>query len=231
LTPLSAGEILISQGLAAAAATIVAGALYNRVGPRIMAFLGFVLVTAGTWGFAHMDVNTTGQSLQIYLIMRGLGLGFINIPLQTLALSVVSNRAMARASSLVNVTRQVASALGVAILTAYLTQSATTHGNDIAAAFQQRPPTGVAATCINAAASHVPPLSPQALAHAIQACGIQHATTLGLNDTFMFVMIACGACAILALFVGRDPAVQAAKEAKARGEDVAEREQPVFAGE
>jgi len=232
LTPLSAGEILISQGLSAAVATVVAGALYNRVGPRIMAFLGFALVTAGTWGFAHMDVTTTGQSLQGYLILRGLGLGFINIPLQTLALSVVSNRAMARASSLVNVTRQVASALGVAILTAYLTQSATSHGNDIAAAFQQRPPTGIAAACIKAAGVTVP--TPQDLAAhmpAIQACVVQHATTLGLNDTFMFVMIACGVCAILALFVGRDPAVQAAKEAKTRGEEVAEREQPVFAGE
>jgi MFS family permease len=231
LTPLSAGEILISQGLAAAVATVVAGALYNRVGPRIMAFLGFVLVTVGTWGFAHMDVTTTGQSLQGYLILRGLGLGFINIPLQTLALSVVSNRAMARASSLVNVTRQVASALGVAILTAYLTQSATSHGNDIAAAFQQRPPTGIAAACIKAAGVTVP--TPQDLAAhmpAIQACVVQHATTLGLNDTFMFVMIACGVCAVLALFVGRDPAVQAAKEAKARGEEVAPRE-PAIVGE
>jgi EmrB/QacA subfamily drug resistance transporter len=232
LTPLNAGEILISQGLAAAVSTVVAGALYNRVGPRIMAFLGFALVTAGTWGFAHLDVHTTGQSLQGYLIMRGLGLGLINIPLQTLALSVVSNRAMARASSLVNVTRQVASALGVAVLTSYLTQRATSHGKDIAAAFQQRPPTGIAATCISASGVTIP--SPQALLthmEAIKACGVQHAATLGLNDTFMFVMIACGVCALLALIVGRDPAVQAVKAAKDSGEDVAPREQPVFAGE
>lgn len=231
LTPLNAGEILISQGLSAAVSTIIAGVLYNRVGPRIMGFLGFALVTAGTWGFAHMDVNTTGQSLQVYLIMRGLGLGLINIPLQTLALSVVSNRAMARASSLVNVTRQVASALGVAILTSYLTQRATAHGKDIAAAFQQRPPTGVAATCISASGVTIP--TPQALlAHmdAIKACGVHYATTMGLNDTFVFVMIACGICAVLALLVGRDPAVRAAREAKARGEEVAPRE-PAFVGE
>ena len=231
LTPLNAGEILIAQGLSAAVSTLIAGALYNRVGPRIMGFIGFALVTAGTWGFAHLDVNTTGQSLQLWLILRGLGLGFINIPLQTLALSVVSNRAMARASSLVNVTRQVASALGVAVLTSFLTQSATAHGNDIAAAFQQRPPTGVAATCISASGVTIP--TPQALlAHmdAIKACGIHYATTFGLNDTFTFVMIACGVCALLALIVGRDPAVQAAKAAKARGEEVAPRE-PALVGE
>jgi hypothetical protein len=53
---------------------------------------------------------------------------------------------------------------------------------------------------------------------------------MGLNDTFWFVMIACGICAVLALIVGRDPAVQAAKLAKARGEEVAPRE-PAFVGE
>lgn len=232
LTPLSAGEILISQGLSAAVATVVAGSLYNRVGPRIMAFVGFALVTAGTWGFAHMDVSTTGQSLQGWLIMRGLGLGFINIPLQTLALSVVSMRAMARASSLVNVTRQVASALGVAVLTSVLTQDASAHGKDIAAAFQHRPPTGIAATCIQSVGITTP--TPQALlqhAGAIQACVTNHAITLGLNDTFFLVMVACGICALLALIVGRDPAVQAAKAAKARGEESPKLEQPVFAGE
>lgn len=231
LTPLSAGEILISQGLAAAASTVAAGLLYNRVGPRIMASLGFALVTIGTWGFAHMDVHTTGQSLQWYLIMRGLGLGLINIPLQTLALSVVSNRAMARASSLVNVTRQVASALGVAVLTSYLTQSAATHGKDIATGLQQRPPTGIAAACINAAGVTAP--TPEALlAHMglIKTCIADYAFTMGLNDTFFFVMVACGVCTVLALFVGRDPAVQAAKAAAARGETTAPRE-PAFVGE
>jgi EmrB/QacA subfamily drug resistance transporter len=229
LTPLNAGEILIAQGLAAAVSTVIAGSLYNRVGPRIMAFLGFALVTAGTWGFAHLDVNTTGQSLLIWLILRGLGLGFVNIPLQTLALSVVSNRAMARASSLVNVTRQVASALGVAVLTSYLTQQAISHGNTIAAGLKQVPPTGVAATCVSAAGVTSPQ---QLLAHmgAIQTCIVNNATVLGLNDTFVLVMIGCGVCALLALIVGRDPAVQAAKAAKARGEEVAPYE-PALVGE
>ena len=61
------------------------------------------------------DVNTSWQSLQIWLLVRGLGLGFTNIPLQTLAVSVVSNRAMARASSLINVTRQVFGAVGITV--------------------------------------------------------------------------------------------------------------------
>ncbi|HLY31189.1 MAG TPA: DHA2 family efflux MFS transporter permease subunit [Ktedonobacterales bacterium] len=226
-TPLTAGEILISQGLAAAVATVISGALYNRVGPRILAVIGFILVTAGTYGLTQLHVGTTGQSLQGWLILRGLGLGFTNIPLQTLALSAISNKAMARASSLVNVTRQVFSAVGVSALTAYLTQQATTHGNEIKSALltalqtHTLPAAGAARDCVVQFGRNAP---------AIQACAAQHAITHGLDDTFWVAMIGCAICAVLALIVGRDPAVQAAKRAKERGEAAPER-QPALVGE
>ena len=220
LTPLSAGEILILQGLASAAGVVISGGLYNRVGPRIMAIVGFALVTVGTIGVARLSVSTTGLSLQWWLVMRGLGLGLVNIPMQTLALSVVSNRAMARASSLVNVTRQVFSAVGVSVLTTYLAQRALAHGNEVAAAFQQRPLTGIAASCA--------PLA-RAGAAAVKTCVTQQVTTQGLNDTFLVLVIACGICAVLALFVGRDPAIQAAKRAEMAGEPVEEKQPTLVA--
>lgn len=258
-TPLTAGEILIAQGLSAAVAVAVAGRLYNRVGPRILATVGLVLITVGTYGFTQLDVNTTGADLQPWLIIRGLGLGLTNLPLQTLALSVVSNRAMARASSLVNVTRQVFSAVGVAALSTFLTQRVTSHVNDVKAAFQGAPlqqalqagqvafqgqplqqaqaacvaqlgPTSPAIqTCVQNAGKHY---VQQYVQHAAQQYGLlhgPHAAALAFNDTFLLVMIACGIAAALALFVGRDPAVQEAKRAKERGETV-ERE-PVAIGE
>jgi DHA2 family multidrug resistance protein len=219
-TPLTTGEILIVQGVGAAVANFVAGSLYNRVGPRIIVAVGFALMAVATLGLRQLEVGTTGQSLQVWLALRGAAFGLANVPLQTLALSVVSNRAIARASSLVNVTRQVFTAVGVAALTAYLTQQAHAHGADIAAAFRTRPPSGVAATCLAAVGRH-----PAAL----QACAQQHATTLGLNDTFTVLLVGCAAAALLALLLGRDPAVEAAKRAAARGEPVA-MEPPVAIG-
>jgi predicted MFS family arabinose efflux permease len=127
-TPLVAGEFLISSGLAVAVSMTISGLLYNRVGPRILAVFGLLLLVGGTYGLTQVDVNTTGQGLQIWLILRGLGMGFTFQPLQTLALSVVSNKGMAKASSLVNVARQLATAIAVAVLTAYLTEQTVTHG-------------------------------------------------------------------------------------------------------
>jgi hypothetical protein len=53
--------------------------------------------------------------------------------------------------------------------------------------------------------------------------------THALNDTFMISLIGCAAATVLAFFLGSDPSVQAAKEAKARGEKVETR--PAAIGE
>jgi EmrB/QacA subfamily drug resistance transporter len=219
-TALSTGEIVISQGLAAAVVTPIAGGLYNRVGPRIMAVLGFALLAAGTYGLTMFNVNTTGLSLQGWLVVRGMGLGLTNIPLQTLVLSAVSNRAMARASSLVNVTRQVAGAVGISALNTYLTQQAANHGPAVSAAFQAGPLATAKAACLARLGPTNLPAVTSCVQGAARAYVGPHAFVMGLNDTFVVVTIATAVCAVLAIFVGRDPAVEAAKRAAARGEAV-----------
>ena len=224
-TALLAGEFLISQGLSMGVGMALSGVLYNRVGPRILAATGLALLVAGTYSLTRLDVNTSGMSLQIWLILRGLGLGFTMPPLQTLALSQVGNRAMAKASSLVTVTRMVASAIGVASLTTYLTQQATNHGLEIGKSIQAGLAThqfsGVAATCVQAAGRTLN----QA---ALRACVAQHAGTLGLNDTFWVVVIFCAVSILLALLVGRDPAIRAYRQARARGEEITLEREPVL---
>ncbi len=224
-TALTAGEVLISQGLAMGVGMAFSGALYNRVGPRILVAIGLALVVVGTYSLTQLDVNTTGASLQIWLILRGLGLGFANPPLQTLAMSSVSNRAMAKASSLVSVTRMVASAIGVASLTTYLTQQTINHGlaigQSIKAGLTTHQFSGVAATCVHLAGQSFN----QA---AVRACVAQHAATQGLDDTLWVVLICCAASIVLALIVGRDPAVRAYQEARAHGEEVTPERVPVM---
>ena len=209
LSALTTGEIVIFQGLASAVGTMISGKLYNKIGPRILAVFGTALVTISLVGFTHLEVTTTGADLQIWMILRGLGLGMVMQPVQMLALSVVSNQLMAKASSLINSTRVAFGAVGVAVLTTYLTQQATSHATVIAASFATRPRSSVAATCVAQFGQHV---------QALQACAAQHALTMGLNDTFLFALIGCALCTVLALFVGRDPAIEAAKAAKKRGE-------------
>ncbi len=222
LSPLNTGEIFISQGLAAAVGVVISGRLYNRVGPRALISIGAALMTAATFGLINLTVTTTGLELQPWLIMRGLGLGLANIPLQTLAMSVVSNRQMARASSLVNVTRQVFSALGVSVLFTYLTQQTTSHVSAVTSTFQATQLAAVQQHCAAQFAAN-PSGIPGCIQAAAQKYVAAHAFTMGMNDTFLVVLIGCAACIVLALVVGRDPAVEAVKKATRRGETIEQR--------
>jgi EmrB/QacA subfamily drug resistance transporter len=196
LSALTTGEIMIAQGLAMAVGLAISGKLYNAVGPRILAVVGAALVAVSMLGFTRLTVQTTGWDVQPWLILRGLGLGLVGQPLQTLAVSVVSNQRMAKASSLMSSTKVVFGAVGLAVLTTYLTQRTAAHVG--------------AATATCAAQVGQP-------AQAMQACVTRHAMTMGFNDTFMVSLVGCVIIAALALFVGRDPAVEAAKAARRRG--------------
>jgi EmrB/QacA subfamily drug resistance transporter len=287
-SPLESGEYVIVQGLGAAITTAVAGRLYNVVGPKILAIIGFVLVTAGTWGFTQLTPTTTWQSLQVWLFVRGLGLGLTNIPLQTLVLSVVSNRAMARASSLVNVTRQAFGAVGLTVLTTvfaqrstaytqayssqvtaatktYVTQQVSTATNAAVAAYTAGSPTDPSTPLGQLTAQCAAPFGVTAQQHAaqIQACvqtnvqhyaqsfaqtyAQQHASQLAasyaarylqqnvlpftlthaLNDAFLISFFGCAAGIVLAFFLGSDPSLKAAREARARGEKIEPRPMPI----
>ncbi|HVB73598.1 MAG TPA: DHA2 family efflux MFS transporter permease subunit, partial [Ktedonobacteraceae bacterium] len=204
LSAMTTGEILIAQGLAMAVGLAASGRFYNRVGPRLLSVIGAAIVAVSMIGFTRLTVTTTGADVQIWLILRGLGLGLVAQPLQTLAVSVVSNKQMAKATSLMSSTKTVFGAVGVAVLTSYLTQRATTHATDALANCAQ--------------------VAQRAGVHSMvfRACVSQHALTMGMNDTFLFSLIGCAICAVLAIFVGRDPALEAAKAAKRRGETVEE---------
>lgn len=194
---LTTGEIVILQGLTMAVGLVISGKLYNTVGPRVLTVLGSALVAVSMIGFLNLSTTTSGADVQLWLILRGLGLGIVGQPLQTLAVSTVSNKQMARASSLISSVKTIFGAVGVAILTTYLTQQTTAHVKD------------VLTTCVQ-----------QVGQQALKLCVTQHALTMGMNDTFLLVLIGCIACTVLAFFVGRDPSIEAAREAKKRGETV-----------
>lgn len=196
---LTAGEIMIGQGLASAVGIAMAGELYNRVGPRVLVTTGVLCLSISMIGFTHLGLHTTGLSLQAWMVLRGLGFGLTSIPLQSLALSVVRNRDVARASSLVNVTRQVFSAAGLAGLTAFVAQNATHHASALTASLQAHRPVGAAQACVAAGAT------------GLSTCIGHQAIVMGLNDAFTLVLLLTGCGVFLALILGHDPSLVALK--------------------
>ncbi len=191
MNALGAGLALMPQGLAAGVAVALSGRLYNKLGPRWLVVIGAILLVFSSWQLANLQTDTDGIWLLPWLIIRGLGFGLTAIPAQTLALQTISGPALQKASSLFNVTRQIFSSIGIAVLTTLFVQQTTSHVTELQAA---------------AAASGAP--APDLTTAAGRAAFAQlqaRAGTSGMNDVFVIVAIGTIIVVLLALALPNKP--------------------------
>ena len=123
-TPLSAGWLVAPQGLGAMLTMPIAGALVDRfpVG-RIVPF-GLALITASMYTLTQIEADSShwGYLIPVLFVM-GLGMGGTMMPIMTSALKTLSHQEVARGTTLLNITQQVASSVGVATFSVILTNA------------------------------------------------------------------------------------------------------------
>ncbi|HEY8600160.1 MAG TPA: MDR family MFS transporter [Thermomicrobiales bacterium] len=147
LNAVQAGLYLMPQGVAAAIAIFIGSRIYDRVGPRFLVIIGMLLLTISSIMLAYTDQQSGFLFFLVVLGIRGLGFGWSNLPLQTVALSAITGRALPKASSLYNATAQIFSSIGIAILSTLFIQGTTDRAAELvrgAQAAGARPPADLA---------------------------------------------------------------------------------------
>ncbi|MEA2479434.1 MAG: hypothetical protein QOJ07_1356 [Thermoleophilaceae bacterium] len=117
---LTAGLLMAPQGVGAALAMPIAGRLTDRVGGGRIAFVGIAVMTLGTLPFAFLQADTPYGLLAGLLVIRGFGLGSSMMPSMAAAYATLSAAAVPRATSALNVVRQVGASIGTALLAVVL---------------------------------------------------------------------------------------------------------------
>jgi MFS family permease len=119
-TALETGVILLALAVAAGVATPSAGKLYDRIGPRPLVVTGFALLLFNTWQLSQLQADTRIEYIVFLLAVRGLALGMSVQTTFSTALGNVPRELLPRGSSLVNSTRSLVQAVGVAVLATIL---------------------------------------------------------------------------------------------------------------
>jgi DHA2 family multidrug resistance protein len=132
-TPMLAGLVLSIQSFGTLISIMFAGRLFNKVDPRLMVTLGCLAAGIGSWYMAQFYAEIDFWNIAGPGILRGIGSGFIFIPLTTLSLGSVSMENMGTASGLFNMVRTIGGSIGIAILVAMLTSGAQIHQSYLAA--------------------------------------------------------------------------------------------------
>lgn len=170
-TALEAGVILLPLALAAGVATPLAGLLFDRIGARPLAVTGFGLLALNTWQLSMLTVSSDIRWIQVLLAMRGLALGLTIQTTLSVALSVVDVRKTARASALINATRQVVQSIGVAMLATVLASAVAPGVSAQLQQFQAAAPRATGGARVELCALPTGTVPPQVGAVIDQFCG------------------------------------------------------------
>ncbi len=137
------GLILMSQGIGAIIGIQMGSRLYDRIGPRFLTAAGLAILTGATIWLIAVKPDSDARFFVPILFLRGIGFGFSNLPLQTVAIGAITGRALPKANSLYNASAQIFSSIGTAVVTTILVQRTTFHASSLvqaATASGTRPP-------------------------------------------------------------------------------------------
>ncbi|TQJ06128.1 DHA2 family efflux MFS transporter permease subunit [Kribbella jejuensis] len=118
---LHAGLLVAPQGLGAMLTMPIAGRLVDKVPVGRIVPFGIALIVIGMFGLTQISSTTSYGVIIVMLVVMGLGMGGTMMPLFTSALRTLSGAQVARGSTLLNISQQIASSCGVATMSVILT--------------------------------------------------------------------------------------------------------------
>ena len=117
---LDVGTLMAPRGMGTMVAMMIVGKLTHRVDPRVLILSGLALTA---FSLFQMSLFTTyvPPSLLIWTgAMQGFGLGFIFVPLSTVAYATLAPQYRAEAASVFSLTRNMGSSIGISMVMAVL---------------------------------------------------------------------------------------------------------------
>jgi MFS transporter, DHA2 family, multidrug resistance protein len=128
---LSSGYLLGTRGIGTFVAMFLVGRLSGKVDPRILIFVGLMLASGSLWMTTGWNLNVSAQTIAINSIAQGFGLGFIFVPLNTLAFASLPGELRTEGAALWTLIRNIGSSVGISIVIAQLTSMTTMYHSQL----------------------------------------------------------------------------------------------------
>ena len=116
LSALDSGLVLLPGALMMGLVSPLAGQVYDKVGARRMALVGFSILGISTVPFVFLTESTPDHFITLLYAVRMAGIGMIMMPLTASAMSALPPHEAAHGTAANNTVRQIASAIVVALL-------------------------------------------------------------------------------------------------------------------
>lgn len=115
------GLILLPGALTAGLMMPVVGFLLKKnISARFMAALGFLIFFIFTWQMSSQSLESGAVDFYWPLILRGIGLGCLSVPINTIALMGLHGHELAEGTGFISITKKLGASFGIALVSTFL---------------------------------------------------------------------------------------------------------------
>lgn len=132
-TAFDAGLLLFPGAIINAVLSPVTGKWYDRFGAKPLFIIGLIFVIPSMWVVTDLTETTTFTFLMIRTIFLRIGLSFITMPLNTAGLNALPKELVTHGTAVNNTVRQIAGAIGTAVVVTIFSSQATDYAGELAA--------------------------------------------------------------------------------------------------
>jgi DHA2 family multidrug resistance protein len=134
-TPTETGLAMLPGGVATGVSALICGAMLNganpKADPRVLIACGVVLFAISMWMMGHLTTQAGLEDVELALLVRGFGLGLLFVPINNVAYASIKPSEAQQAAGLINLSRQLGGAFGIAVLATQVNHRTQLHRIDL----------------------------------------------------------------------------------------------------
>jgi DHA2 family multidrug resistance protein len=125
------GLAMMPRGLGSLASMLLVGRMLGRFGAKPLIFFGIAVSLTGAWMMTGLNLDVSGRTTLVPLLLQGFGIGFVFIPLSAVAFATLPKSLATEAAGVYNLIRSIGSSIGISIVSVYMTRSAQASWADM----------------------------------------------------------------------------------------------------
>jgi DHA2 family multidrug resistance protein len=129
----TAGIVMGPRGLGTMVCMFVVGRLIGKVDTRILLFIGLAITAWAMYDMIGWTPNVSQWTIISVGFIQGAGLGFLFVPLTTIAFATLPAEMRGDGTGLYNLSRNIGSSVGIAVVSALLIENTQINHASIAA--------------------------------------------------------------------------------------------------
>ena len=128
---LQSGLAVSPRGFGSIVAMLIVSRMMGRIDARYIMAFGFSLLALSGLMLTRVNLNIDTSTVVLPNIINGFSMGFIFVPLSTIAMATLRNENIGSASGLYNLMRNIGGGVGISIVTTILSRKTQIHQNEL----------------------------------------------------------------------------------------------------